>query len=38
MLVHDQVVDDPAALVREQRVLRLAGRDSIEVVRERRLQ
>jgi hypothetical protein len=37
-LVRDQVVDDAAALVRQQRVLRLAGGDAVEVVREERLQ
>ncbi len=36
--VGDQVVDDPAVLVRQQRVLRLAGLDPVEVIRERRLQ
>ena len=36
--VDDQVVDDPAVLVREQRVLRLAGREPVEIVRERALQ
>ena len=36
--VDDQVVDDPAVLVRQQRVLRLAGRELVEVVRERALQ
>ena len=37
-LVCDQVVDDAAALVRQQRVLRLVGLDPVEVVREQRLQ
>ena len=37
-LVRDQVVDDPPAFVRQQRVLRLPHADSVEVVRERRLQ
>ena len=36
--VDDEVVDDAAVLVREQRVLRLAGRELVDVVRERRLQ
>ena len=36
--VGDQVVGDPAALVREQRVLRLRGSDPAEVVREPCLQ
>ena len=36
--VDDQVVDDPAALVRQQRVLRLAVADAVEVVREQRLE
>jgi hypothetical protein len=36
--VGDQVVDDAAALVREQRVLRLAVADPVEVVREQRLE
>ena len=36
--VDDQVVDDPAGLVGQQRVLRLAGREPVDVVRERRLQ
>ena len=36
--VDDQVVDDPAVLVREQRVLRVAGLELVDVVRERRLQ
>jgi hypothetical protein len=36
--VCDQVVDDPAALVREQRVLRAAGLEPVEVVREQALQ
>ena len=35
--VDDQVVDDAARLVREQRVLRVAGLEPVEVVRERRL-
>ena len=33
--VGDQVVDDPALLVREQRVLRLAGAEPVQVVRKR---
>ena len=37
-LVDDQVVDDPALLVRQQRVLRLPGTDPLDVVREHRLQ
>ena len=36
--VEDHVVDDPAALVRDERVLRLAGLEPVDVVRERRLQ
>ena len=36
--VCDQVVDDPAGLVRQQRVLRAAPLDPVEVVRERGLQ
>ena len=36
--VDDQVVDDPAALVREQRVLRLTGLELVDVVGERALQ
>ena len=36
--VDDQVVDDPAVLVRQERVLRLARTDLVEVVRECRLQ
>ena len=36
--VDDEVVDDPAALVREQRVLGLAVADPVEVVREERLE
>ena len=36
--IDDQVVDDPAALVREQRVLRLAVGEPFEVVREHRLE
>ena len=36
--VDDQVVDDPAVLGRQQRVLRLADRDPVDVVRQRRLQ
>ena len=36
--VGDQVVDDPAVLVRQQRVLRAAGRDAVEVVREQALE
>ncbi len=36
--VRDQVVDDPAALVRQQRVLRPARLDAVEVVREQALQ
>src|SRR5918911_1103500 len=37
-LVDDQVVDDPAALVREERVLRLADADPVEVVGEEALE
>ena len=36
--IRDQVVDDAAALVREQRVLRLAVADPIEIVRQRALE
>ena len=36
--VGDEVVDDAAALVREQRVLRLPGGEPVEVVREHALQ
>jgi hypothetical protein len=36
--VGDQVVDDPPTLVRQQRVLRFAGREPAEVVREGALQ
>ena len=36
--VDDQVVDDPAALVRQQRVLGLAVGEAFKVVREHRLQ
>ena len=36
--VGDQVVDDPAAVVREQGVLRLAVADLVEIVREQGLQ
>ena len=36
--VRDEVVDDPARLVREQRVLRLAVFEPVDVVREHRLQ
>ena len=36
--VDDQVVDDPALLVRQERVLRLTRADLVEVVRECRLQ
>ena len=36
--VGDQVVDDAAALVRQERVLRLAVADPVEVVREQRLE
>ena len=36
--VRDQVVDDPAALVRQERVLRLPRFDAVEVVREQALQ
>ncbi len=36
--VDDQVVDDPARVGRQQRVLRVAGRELVDVVRERRLQ
>ena len=36
--VHDQVVDDPAALVREERVLRPTGLELVEVVREQALE
>ena len=36
--VDDQVVDDPARLGRQQRVLRVAGRQLVDVVREHRLQ
>ena len=36
--VGDQVVDRAAALVQEQRVLRLARADAVEVVREHRLE
>ena len=36
--VRDEVVDDPARLVREQRVLRVAVRELVDVVREHRLQ
>ena len=36
--VDDQVVDDPAVLVRQERVLRLPRRDPVEVVREEALQ
>ena len=36
--VHDQVVDDAAGLVREQRVLSAADVDLVEVVREERLE
>ena len=37
-LVGDQVVDDPSALVRQQRVLGAARLDPVEVVREQRLE
>ena len=36
--IDDQVVDDPAAVVRQERVLRLPGLQLDEVVRQRRLQ
>ena len=36
--VGDQVVDDPPRLVRQQRVLRLAGCDLVEIVRQQALQ
>jgi hypothetical protein len=36
--VDDEIVDDPAALVRQERVLRLAVPDAIEVVREHSLE
>ena len=36
--VDDEVVDDSPVLVRQQRVLRLSGREPIEVVRECALQ
>ena len=36
--VDDEVVDDPALLVREQRVLRFAVRDLVEIVREHLLE
>ena len=36
--VDDQVVDDSAGLGRQQRVLRLARRQAVDVVREHRLQ
>ena len=35
--IDDQVIDDPAAVVRQERVLRLPGLQLVEVVRERRL-
>ena len=34
--VDDQVVDDPAGLGRQQRVLRIVGLEAVEIVRERR--
>ena len=36
--VHDEVVDDPAVLVRQERVLRLARADPLDIVRQRRLE
>ncbi len=36
--IEDDVVDDPAVLVRDERVLRVAGLELVDVVRERRLQ
>ena len=36
--IDDQVVDDPASLVRQERVLRLTLRQPAKVVRQRRLQ
>jgi hypothetical protein len=37
-LVDDQVVDDSPALVGQQRVLGLAGREAVDIVRERALE